>query len=164
MRGNVFDASLVHDVAELAADVVRRVRCPDAGGEQQRFRADETQAAEPSTDGTQREPRERDSTDRACGLRVILPVCGFALAADDRPGDANHRYGCVEVDVGEADREDFADAGGCAEHDLHDLTELPVGAGTGEDRAFLPVADRGTDGRDLVPGEYVRAAGGSAQA
>ncbi|MBG9887303.1 hypothetical protein ABE10_12360 [Bacillus toyonensis] len=160
VRGDVFNAGLVHDVTELAADVVRRVRCSDAGGEQQCLRADEPHAAEPSTDRTQRESRERDATDRACRLRMILPVRGLTLAADDRPRDTNHRYGCVEVS--DADREDFADAGGRTEHDFHDLTELSVGAGASEDGPVLPVADRGTDGCDLVPGEHVGTARGSA--
>ena len=95
---------------------------------------------------------------------MILSVRGFTLAADDRPGDADHRHGCVEVEVGDADREDFTDAGGGSKHDFDDLTELSVGTGTGEDGPLLPVADRGTDSCDLVPGEHVGTACGSAQA
>ena len=57
---------------------------------------------------------------------MILPVRGLSLTADDRPGDTDHRHGSVEVEVSDADREDFADAGGGAEHDLDDLPELPI--------------------------------------
>ena len=95
---------------------------------------------------------------------MILPVRGLSLTADDRPGDTDHRHGSVEVEVSDADREDFADAGGGAEHDLDDLTELSVGTGTGEDGPLLPIADRGADPGDLVPGEHVGTARGSAQA
>lgn len=94
---------------------------------------------------------------------MILPMCGLALAADDRPRDADHRHGRVEIKIGDADREDLADAGGGAEHDLDDLTELPVGAGTGEDGPLLPVPDRAAYGCDLVPGEHIGTTGGSAE-
>ena len=50
VRGDVFDAGLVHDIPQLTSDVIRRVRCSDTSCEQQRLRADETQSAGPGTD------------------------------------------------------------------------------------------------------------------
>lgn len=42
MRSHIGHPGLLHHVAKLSADVVRRVRCSDASGEQQRVRVGES--------------------------------------------------------------------------------------------------------------------------
>lgn len=74
----------------------------------------------------QRERRQGDAANRAIRLRMALPVRRLTLAADDRPGDPRRRDRSAQVEILEADGEDFADTGGGAEHDLDDLPELPI--------------------------------------
>jgi len=57
---------------------------------------------------------------------MILPVRRLALPGDDRPGNPRRRDGTVKVEILEPDGEDFADAGRGSQHDLDDLTELPI--------------------------------------
>lgn len=163
MRRHVRDSSVVHHIAELPADVVRRMWCPDARGEQQRLRVGEADLLQACPDGAEREPGKRDPADRAGTLGMILPVDGFALPAHDRSRDPHRRDRRIQVEVAESDREDFTDARRGAQHDLHDLTELTVRSRACLDRAALPRADPRTDRLEFVPREDVRGSGWAAE-
>ena len=158
VRSDVRHSCLLHHVAKLSANVVRRVRRSDASGEQQRVRGGKSNLLDPRADGTEREPGKRDAANGAGSLGVILAVGGFTLPAHDRSTDQHQRYRRVQVEITEPDCEDFTDACGGAEHDLHDLPELSIRSRTRLDRSMLPRADTYTDGFELVSGEYVRGA------
>lgn len=110
VRSDVGHSCLVHHVAELSADVVRRVRSSDASGKQQHVRVGKTDLLKSTPDGAEREARQRDPTHGAGRLGVILSVGGLALPAHDRSRDPHRRYRRIQVEVAEADCEDFTDA------------------------------------------------------
>lgn len=158
MRGNVRYSGLLHHIAELPADIVRRVRRPNTSGEQQRVRMREANLLDPCADGMERKSGKGDPADRAGRLGVILPVGGLAFPTHDRSRDPHRRDRRLQVEVAKADRKDLTDARGGSEHDFHDLAELPIRSRTCLDRTALPCTDARTDRLELVPGEDIRGA------
>ena len=81
---------------------------------------------------------------------MVLPEGRFALATDDRSGDADRRQCAGQVDVAAADGEHLADARRGSEHNLDDRAELAVGFRSGDmTLAGFPSANDGADGVDL---------------
>jgi hypothetical protein len=87
---------------------------------------------------------------------MILPVRRLTLAADDRPRNPCRRNRAIQVEILESDGEDFADAGGGAEHDLDDLPELPIRPRSRQYPTRLPSLDRCPDLLHLADRERLR--------
>ena len=154
VRSDAVDPGQIHDVAELAAYIVRRQWCALAGTEQQCVGVNRVQLPQSPLYSCRGKPRKLNRASGARCLRVILPRRRFAFRAGDGSGDAHGRH--AQVDVTAADREHFTDACGSAQHDLDDCAELPIGFRPRDLAPGLPIRDRGADPGDLLWRECVR--------
>ena len=87
------------------------MRSTDAGREQQRVRVGEPDLLQPLPDCAEREAWKGDSAHRTGRFRMILPMRGLPLPADDRAADPHCRDRRVEVEIPETNREHLTDTG-----------------------------------------------------